>query len=1068
MTSELEQKLTQVAGKTAYKKGIAAYRNGAVLDINLNGKSAEARVANAGGRFERVVFKWKKDSLQAKCSCSWRITPFCQHIVAAFLKLETKRPEIMQALIPETAQTEITPPGQSRPRQDFQNSQQYSGLKTHSLREIIKQASAPGRVELHVNGPPPHLESRWSRMELRLDLVFNGRKYSGSNIKRLVETGSASGGMTLESFTLQEQQLMRLVLTQADVVGTRFVMTSHAVSDLFHCLTGFHELYTESGRINIHREHAELVMITGTKNSHYGISPRFQLRDHGLLPREGLKSVVGRGGAWVGLGTDYWWLPGVTDASWIRCFLRGETTEITADDLSNLNRGCERHRLPARVVPDNEVAELRAVSGDCHPVLTLDWNKKGIAGRLEFEYGGKRVPFDGPEILWERKRFVARDTSAEAEAVETLKAMGFDKYGNRRDTFILKEPDRLWEFLSHAADDLGRKWKIYYSSRFSRNRAATGAIKMNARTADEGNGWFELAYDFQTPDGKLLNIDDVLDALQKDEKYVQLESGAIAELSEKLKRSVESMLGRASARQDNHLRFEQATAVAVESALDDFTVANTGAWQKLCARLRQPVTHESLNLPAEFESRLRDYQKDGIAWLALLENCGFNGILADEMGLGKTIQALGALLRRHLNGTAEKTTLVVCPTSLVENWASEARRFAPQLKTKTVTGPNRHSAFGNLAELDLCITSYALLRRDIEWYRQFEFDYVILDEAQHIKNPETVNARTCKTLQAEHRLILTGTPVENARHEIWSLFDFLLPGLLGSRQQFKKEYEKSGTNDILINADLASQIRPFILRRTKCEVARQLPPKIEQVVYCELGNRQRQLYEEIKQTGKMILRQANEDDWNHTRVEMLALLMRMRQACWHPDLLPPEFQPQDGESIASAKMELLQEIVLEAIDSNRRMLLFSQFTGVLKQIAPWLKTQKIPYEYLDGSTRSRQERVDRFNRDSKIPVFLISLKAGGTGLNLTGADTVIHYDQWWNPMVEDQATDRTHRIGQESSVTVMKLVARNTVEEKIVDLQAEKRELFNQLLSNAPTAPNQLTPEDFEFLLAES
>ena len=1065
MTPDLEKRLKQIAGRTAYTKGAAAYRGGAVLDISLNGKRAEARVANAGGRFERVVIRWKKDSLQAKCTCSWRITPFCQHVVAAFMKLETSRPEIVSALT--ASEDDEHPAHRPRPvatdRPPATSGQ--SALKPHSLRDIIKQTAAPGQVELHIHGTPPHLESRWNRMELRLDLLFNGRKYSGSNIKRLVETGAASGGMTMDSFSLQEQQLMRLVHAEADVVGTRFVMAAYAVSDLFHCLTGFHELYSDNGRINIHREHAELVMITSRKNGHYCISPRFQLRDHGLLPKDGLKSVLGRGGAWIGIGADYWWLPGVTDPNWIRCFLRGEKDDVTADDLTCLTRGCESHRVPARVLPDHEAAELKAETGQCHPVLTLDWSPSGIGARLEFEYGGKRLAFDGPDVLWEQKRFIARDATAEREAVETLKEMGFAGYGKRKDTFVLKDPERLWDFLEQGAEALGDQWKIYYSSRFSRNRASSGRLSMAARTTKEGNGWFELEYDFQTPDGQLLNLGDIMDAIQDGRRYLQLETGAITEISDQLRKSLEGMLDRSMSQDGNQAKFSKSTAVAIDNALSGFTSRNTGAWQKLCEKLDNPVACNELNLPPRLDGILRDYQKDGVAWLTMLEDCGFHGILADEMGLGKTIQALAALLRRKLTGKAESPSLVVCPTSLVENWAIEAGRFAPELKTVAISGPQRNEMLDNLTKYDLCVTSYALLRRDIEQYRKIDFDYLILDEAQHIKNPETVNARTCKALGSSHRLILTGTPVENARHEIWSLFDFLLPGLLGSRQQFRREYESGELNDIFINADLASQIRPFILRRTKSQVARQLPPKIEQVMYCELDGMQRRLYEEIKQAGRDLLRRAREEDWNKARFEVLTLLMRLRQACGHPELLPPAFMPQDGEPVPSAKMDLLQEVVLEAIDSDRRMLLFSQFTGILKQIVPWLQRRNIRYEYLDGSTRNRQERVDRFNNDDSIPIFLISLKAGGTGLNLTGADTVIHYDQWWNPMVEDQATDRTHRIGQQNSVTVMKLVARNTVEERILDLQAEKRELFNQLLSNAPTASNQLTPEDFEFLL---
>jgi SNF2 family DNA or RNA helicase len=374
-----------------------------------------------------------------------------------------------------------------------------------------------------------------------------------------------------------------------------------------------------------------------------------------------------------------------------------------------------------------------------------------------------------------------------------------------------------------------------------------------------------------------------------------------------------------------------------------------------------------------------------------------------------------------------------------------------------------------MRDYDLLITSYALLRRDIEDYEKVQFDYIILDEAQHIKNPETANARTCKSLAGRHRLILTGTPIENSLKELWSLFDFLLPGMLGTRKRFREEFEKQAANGCQteVTRELASIVRPFILRRTKRQVCSQLPPKIEQVVFCELDEVQRRMYDDILSTIHRLLKEAKEEGWQPSRFELLGLLMRLRQICCHPALLPADMRAKAGEELPSAKLDLFKEIVFEAIDSDSRMLVFSQFTGMLKLIRPWLEEQAIRFRYLDGSTKNRLKLVQEFNADDGIPVFLISLKAGGTGLNLTGANTVIHYDQWWNPMVEDQATDRTHRIGQEKSVTSIKLVARNTVEEKILQLQAEKRQLFDDVLSGVQTKLGELAPEDFEFLLGQ-
>jgi SNF2 family DNA or RNA helicase len=358
------------------------------------------------------------------------------------------------------------------------------------------------------------------------------------------------------------------------------------------------------------------------------------------------------------------------------------------------------------------------------------------------------------------------------------------------------------------------------------------------------------------------------------------------------------------------------------------------------------------------------------------------------------------------------------------------------------------------------ICSYAVARRDALDIKKITVSYLILDEAQHIKNPETINAQSCKNIKAEHRLVLTGTPLENSPDDLWSIFDFLHPGMLGSFNSFKKYYHGIGAAEGLQN-DLTQRVSPFIKRRTKKVVCKELPPKIEQTLYCEMQPKQRSIYNKILTESKNQIKKLIKDGKKKANFEILTTLMRLRQICCHPSLLP-DHQAEDTEA---CKMELLKELVLENIDSNQKMLIFSQFTSLLKLIRKWLDEESISYEYLDGATKNRQERVDKFNNSKNIPVFLLSLKAGGTGLNLTSANTVIIYDPWWNPAVEAQAADRTHRIGQTQNVNSLKLVVKDSIEEKILSLQAEKQKIFDNLIENPAAGVNKLTIEELKALI---
>ena len=470
---------------------------------------------------------------------------------------------------------------------------------------------------------------------------------------------------------------------------------------------------------------------------------------------------------------------------------------------------------------------------------------------------------------------------------------------------------------------------------------------------------------------------------------------------------------------------------------------------------------ENTPLPKSTIGTLREYQLKGYSWLWFLYKYGLNGILADDMGLGKTLQTL-TLLQKAKEKDGKEPALVVCPTSVVFNWENEIEKFAPNLKFLTLSGTERKSNFKNIPKFDVIITSYALIRRDIDQLKKFDFRYVILDESQNIKNAQSQTSKAVKMLKAKHKLALSGTPIENRLEELWSVFDFLMPGFLFDSNEFNNRYvypivEKE---DKQVERRLKSQIFPFILRRMKRDVAKDLPDKIEAVAYCELTPDQKDLYLQVLDSTKEELFKSIETvGLEKSRMSIFSALLRLRQICCHPRLYDKEGKLGINES---GKFEHLQSMLEEIISEGHRILLFSQFVGMLDIIKLWLENKGIKHEYLSGATKDRQEVVERFNTDPTIPIFLVSLKAGGTGLNLTGADYVIHYDPWWNPAVEDQATDRAYRIGQTKKVFVYRLITKGTVEEKIQRLKSKKRSLVDSVISVDRNIAKTLTYQDIK------
>ena len=605
--------------------------------------------------------------------------------------------------------------------------------------------------------------------------------------------------------------------------------------------------------------------------------------------------------------------------------------------------------------------------------------------------------------------------------------------------------------------------------------------------ATSGIDWFDLEMGVEI-DGKRINILPHIvrllrnpnirttmdnDNLSDEEViYTQLDNGRYLPIPAKkiqfIARTLIELYDFNSLTQEGRLRlstWQSAQLAELEHAMAASQLRWFGSNQlrDLGNKLRDFKMIEKVALPSTFHDTLRPYQEEGVSWLQFLRDHNLNGILADDMGLGKTIQALAHIMVEKESGRMQCPVLVVAPTSLMTNWKSEASRFAPALKVLILQGNERKDNFDRIADHDLILTTYPLLSRDRDILLNHEYHLLILDEAQVIKNPNTMAHRIVQQLRATHRLCLTGTPMENHLGELWSLFHFLMPGFLGDNkkftQTFRKPIEKRQDQDR--QQALTRRVRPFMLRRTKEEVVSELPAKTEIIQHIELLPTQRDLYESVRLAmHSKIQMEIEERGLKRSQIVILDALLKMRQVCCDPRLLKIESAKNVKES---AKLQFLIDTLPEMIEENRKILLFSQFTSMLALIEIELKKLKIPYVILTGQTKDRQTPINDF-QSGKVPLFLISLKAGGTGLNLTAADTVIHYDPWWNPAVENQATDRAYRIGQDKPVFVYKLVTVGTVEEKILDMQNYKAALFAGVFDGKSTSSGAITPEDLEAL----
>jgi len=750
-----------------------------------------------------------------------------------------------------------------------------------------------------------------------------------------------------------------------------------------------------------------------------------------------------------------------TAMAWLAHFRNGQTIDAPEPDGDALLA----ELLSAPDAPEIDVPEelrFEEVRIPPHPGLRIHGQKGAYAGSklsgdLSFEYGEQVIAADGkPRGYFDRqtRRFVRRDFEAEGAAKSLLESAGAKWhrwYGDPSHYEIA--PSRLPKLVRTLVE---AGWHIEADGKIFRR---PGAFRLGVAS---GVDWFELHGDVAYGDTSA-KLPALLDAVRRGDNLVRLDDGTYGLLPEDWLKRIGMLAGMGEA-QDGHMRFRRSQAGLLDALLAAQPEATCDeTFTRMRQEMREFTGIHAAQQPEGFAGQLRDYQREGLGWMEFLRRFGFGGCLADDMGVGKTAQVLALLeTRRQLRAQGEPIppSLVVVPKSLVFNWIQEAARFTPQLRVLDYTGLARENS--ELDGYDLIVTTYGTLRRDALRLKDIEFDYVVLDESQAIKNSNTESAKAVRLLRGKHRLALSGTPVENHLGELWSLFEFLNPGMLGAATVFKLAGTTTRNPDPETRALLAQALRPFLLRRTKEQVARELPAKSEQTLYCEMPPTQARLYNELKQHyRRSLLARVEREGLAKSKIQVLEALLRLRQAACHPGLLDVK-----RASEQSAKLDLLMEQIEDVVESGHKALIFSQFTSFLGIVRSRLQAAGMTFEYLDGATRDRQERVERFQNDPACPLFLISLKAGGLGLNLTAAEYVFLLDPWWNPAVEAQAVDRAHRIGQTKQVFAYRLIARDTVEEKVLELQKTKRDLAAAIIGEDNSLIRDLGREELELLLS--
>ncbi len=1032
-------------GPEVYAQAERLAKRGAVLQAELCGDSVSGVIAREGASEIRTRFRLLANGLiESQCPCPTHVRSglVCPHVVALGITLMLRKTD---------------PQREAKYREDLRRARRIAQIPPENY--LQRGADGlPARIVLTLS-PDWVSEFRNAEVGVRLQLDLPSGLTDPAAVPRgsklalpaaddilLTVIEDIVGGPPPERFTVDAADFLNLL----DVASQAILRTAGSET-----LTVEQIPMKTLLKVDLDPDSGDLIVYP------FAELPFLQT---GSLP---VFLVYGRRGRILANG-HLWPMENVLPIPYHSIYCRDEV--ITRDRvLTFLHR--DLPALEAHTPVMMEVPPDLFVTEPGEPVfrLTLQGSQASLRATLSACYGPHTLPAGSPETQGELAlpdpadilKYRTRNSAAEAAACRLLTAYGFE---GPPPEYTLVGTRPVLNFLGTGYRSLGRAgWKITFTGKLSSLIDTLPVITPVVRINETASGWFDVGFDFDRQNGPLLPPAEIQRALNRGDAFLE-HHGTTLLIDREAVDAMRAVFEDCPSRESpvpGHFLLPPVYAPFVHAslnALDGIDVEDPPDWRdRASARNRDAHTRLTPIPLGMLENTLRPYQKEGVYWLRFLEEAGFNGILADEMGLGKTVQTLAWLsLQRSDAETRGKPALIVCPTSLVENWNREAKTFVPHLRRVILSGPDRATLFPRVAEYDLAITSYALLRRDLEAYRALRFAVVVLDEAQHIKNRSTQNAVAAKQIHAVGKLVLTGTPVENSVADLWSIMDFLMPGYLGEYEGFRLGYElpiaAGGREGELAQAKLRRKLHPFLLRRLKRDVAHDLPDKIVRVSYCRLTSDQQKVYSDLLAVSRRSIGDlVRTKGFDRSRMEILAMLMRLRQACCHLDLLK-DHHPPGSYAAPSSKFEAFFELLDEAMDGGHRILVFSQFVTLLKLLRAELDQRGIPCCYLDGATQDRLAQCQRFNLTPSIPVFLISLKAGGTGLNLTGADMVIHLDPWWNPAVEDQATDRAHRIGQKRTVYSIKLIAEHTVEEKVLALQRKKQAVIQATLGTTDAA----------------
>lgn len=1058
---------------TTFKLGREYAESRRVLEVAREGRGLRALVSGtAGARYHVEVEPSEDGGLESRCTCeahqSGEGASHCKHVVAgALIYLARLRPMLLAAAAAraeanrkaddgdasgesssegavEEVEVSAGPGPDVAPLPALAKLESWLGLSSQPDHEYLYRISAAGAGT----------GRQWVMDVRRMDAQGKGPVH----VKRALQAASRMAPL--------DEQIFQALSAHEARYDSKLVISDEDLADLLPLLRSRKVIYRGTPLLQSDAPATPQVRLESRADAAI-VHLEVRLPNGETHPLKDVVLVAGRRATWIFVAQDAYPLEPAFPPRILRKWLLEPTMAFPHTQVDRVLTFFAAH-LP-RFQMGLQADDIQVEEGVAPQfVLTLDGGPDKVRAVLAARYGQTTMPVN-PATLHlgfasgagaRGRSLYRRDEVAERDAAKRLQDLGL-RHDPSSGSFDASG-DAALEFWARGLAKLPKEWERFGVQ--APKLRLRSKLRPRIRVSMSGVQWFELDAGFESEDQQL-DLGAVRMWLESGRRFIALRDGTFAEADrEELQRAADLLeeAGALPGKRKTQLPLSQAVALDLLTELGEFTEIEEQAMTAM-REVRATGGIPQIDAPKGLQATLRHYQQAGLSWGWFLHRHGLGGILADDMGLGKTLQALSLMLQVKRE-QGHKPSLVVAPTSVLANWEREAERFTPEFKVVVWHGPDRKSYAEELKSADLVLTSYALVRRDLEALSEVNFRYVVLDEAQNIKNADSATAQACKSIPSDHRLALTGTPLENRLSELWSLFDFLMPGFLGTSDSFHERFEQpiQVAGDAAVRERLRARIQPFIMRRLKTEVAKDLPPKTETVAWCEMEAGQAALYREVlDESRRKVFDSIEKVGFKRSRVSILAALMKLRQVCCDPRLLK---MPPGTALPGSAKLERFGGLVEDLVAEGHRALVFSQFTEMLELLTQSAKKMGFEYSYLDGRTRDRMARVDAFNAPDGPPLFFISLKAGGTGLNLTAADYVIHYDPWWNPAVEDQATDRTHRIGQTRAVFAYKLITRGTVEEKILALQRRKKELAAGVLGGDSDVGRVLTEQDVEDL----